>query len=58
MSLAEAAPAAEMLMFGTTDGYSNLHAPNERVLLEELQASVVAKVAFVRRYAALFDQAP
>lgn len=52
MSLAEAAPAAEMLMFGTTDGYSNIHAPNERVLLDELQAAIVAKVAFVERFAA------
>lgn len=51
MSLHEAVPSAEILMFGSTDGYSNIHAPNERVLLSELEATVVAKVEFVRAFA-------
>jgi acetylornithine deacetylase/succinyl-diaminopimelate desuccinylase-like protein len=51
MSLQQAAPAAEILMFGSTDGYSNIHAPNERVLLTEFEAATVAKVEFVERFA-------
>ena len=31
-ALAEAAPDAEILLLGTTDGFANIHAPNERVL--------------------------
>ena len=51
MSLQQAAPAAEILMFGSTDGYSNIHAPNERVLLTEFEAATVAKVEFVEGFA-------
>jgi acetylornithine deacetylase/succinyl-diaminopimelate desuccinylase-like protein len=32
-ALQEAVPAAEVLLLGTTDGFANIHAPNERVLL-------------------------
>ncbi|HEX6020992.1 MAG TPA: M20/M25/M40 family metallo-hydrolase, partial [Solirubrobacter sp.] len=35
-ALREAAPDAEILLFGAQDGRCNLHAPNERVLLDEL----------------------
>src|SRR4029077_10503338 len=33
--LQQAAPRAEMLLLGTTDGFANIHAPNERVLVHE-----------------------
>ena len=41
-SLHEAAPAADILLVGCTDGYSNIHGPNERVLLDELERTTVA----------------
>jgi acetylornithine deacetylase/succinyl-diaminopimelate desuccinylase-like protein len=56
-SLADAVPDAEILMFGTTDGYSNIHAPNERVLLEEFERSVVVKAEFFREFAATWSEA-
>ncbi|WP_030683187.1 M20/M25/M40 family metallo-hydrolase [Streptomyces sp. NRRL B-1347] len=49
--LAEAAPGAEVLLFGAQDSMCNLHAPNERVLFSELRNTVVAMGAFVREYA-------
>ncbi|MFJ3668528.1 M20/M25/M40 family metallo-hydrolase [Streptomyces sp. NPDC090106] len=52
--LAEAAPGAEVLLFGAQDSMCNLHAPNERVLFDELRNTVVAMCAFVERYAADF----
>ncbi|WP_425835178.1 M20/M25/M40 family metallo-hydrolase [Streptomyces fractus] len=52
--LAQAAPNAEVLLFGAQDNLCNLHAPNERVLFSELRATVVAMCAFVREYAADF----
>ncbi|MFI7340706.1 M20/M25/M40 family metallo-hydrolase [Streptomyces sp. NPDC050085] len=53
--LAQAAPHAEVLLFGAQDSMCNLHAPNERVLFSELRATVVAMCAFVREYAADFQ---
>lgn len=41
-SLAEAVPGAQILLGGTTDGYSNIHGPNERVLLDEFERTTVA----------------
>jgi cysteinylglycine-S-conjugate dipeptidase len=41
-SLAEAVPTAEILLGGTTDGYANIHGPNERVLLDEFERTTVA----------------
>ncbi|MEV5609242.1 M20/M25/M40 family metallo-hydrolase [Streptomyces sp. NPDC052225] len=55
--LAQAAPNAEVLLFGAQDNLCNLHAPNERVLFSELRATVVAMCAFVREYAADFRKA-
>ncbi|MDI3403737.1 M20/M25/M40 family metallo-hydrolase [Streptomyces cavernicola] len=52
--LAQAAPDAEVLLFGAQDGLCNLHAPNERVLFSELRNTVLALCAFVREYAADF----
>jgi cysteinylglycine-S-conjugate dipeptidase len=52
MALDAAVPEAEKLLFGATDGYSNIHGPNERVLIDELERAVVAKAVFLREYAA------
>jgi acetylornithine deacetylase/succinyl-diaminopimelate desuccinylase-like protein len=41
-SLSAAAPNAAILLGGATDGYSNIHGPNERVLLDELERTTVA----------------
>ncbi|WP_017594724.1 M20/M25/M40 family metallo-hydrolase [Nocardiopsis potens] len=49
--LAEAVPDAEILLFGAQDSMSNLHAPNERVLLDELKRAVHAEAAFFRAFA-------
>jgi acetylornithine deacetylase/succinyl-diaminopimelate desuccinylase-like protein len=51
-ALQEAVPGAEMLLFGTTDGYANIHAPNERVLLDEFEKAVLAEADLFGRYAA------
>ena len=50
-AMQQAAPDAEMLLFGTTDGFANIHAPNERVLLEEFENAVAAEADFFGRYA-------
>ncbi|MFO7571292.1 MAG: M20/M25/M40 family metallo-hydrolase [Gaiellaceae bacterium] len=50
-SLSQAAPGAEILLLGTTDGFANIHAPNERVLLEEFESAVLAEARFFGLYA-------
>lgn len=50
MALHEAVPVAEMLLFGATDSHANIHAPNERVLLDEFRRAVIAKTAFFAEY--------
>jgi acetylornithine deacetylase/succinyl-diaminopimelate desuccinylase-like protein len=50
-ALQEAVPDAEMLLLGTTDGFANIHAPNERVLLDEFEKAVAAEAEFFARYA-------
>ena len=56
-ALQAAAPDAEMLLVGATDGYANIHAPDERVLLDELEKSIVAEAAFFGAYAERFGRA-
>ncbi len=51
-ALAGALPAAEALLVGTTDGFANIHGPNERVLLDEFERAIVAEAEFFREYAA------
>jgi acetylornithine deacetylase/succinyl-diaminopimelate desuccinylase-like protein len=46
-----AVPDAEILLLGATDGFSNIHAPDERVLLDEFRKTVVAEAEFFRKYA-------
>jgi acetylornithine deacetylase/succinyl-diaminopimelate desuccinylase-like protein len=51
-ALSEAVPDAEILLFGTTDGFANIHAPNERVLVDEFEKAVVAEADFFGQFAA------
>jgi acetylornithine deacetylase/succinyl-diaminopimelate desuccinylase-like protein len=51
-ALQEAVPDAEMLLMGTTDGFANIHAPNERVLVDEFEKATLAEADFFGRYAA------
>jgi hypothetical protein len=50
-ALAGALPDAEALLVGTTDGYANIHGPNERVLLDEFEKAVIAETKFFQEYA-------
>jgi acetylornithine deacetylase/succinyl-diaminopimelate desuccinylase-like protein len=50
-ALQEAVPEAEMLLLGTTDGFANIHAPNERVLVDEFEKAVAAEADFFGRFA-------
>jgi cysteinylglycine-S-conjugate dipeptidase len=56
-ALQEAAPNAEIVLMGTTDGFADIHAPNERVLLDEFEKAVVAEAEFFAEYAARFGGA-
>jgi acetylornithine deacetylase/succinyl-diaminopimelate desuccinylase-like protein len=51
-ALHTAVPEAEILLLGTTDGYANIHAPNERVLLDEFEKAVAVEAEFFERFAA------
>ena len=51
-ALQQAVPDAEILMFGTTDGFANIHAPNERVIVDEFQNAVLAEALFFQEFAA------
>lgn len=48
-------PQAEILLLGATDGFSNIHAPNERVLIDEFRKTVIAEAEFFREYAERFS---
>ena len=50
-ALQQAAPDAEMLLFGTTDGFANIHAPNERVVVDEFEKATLAEAEFFGLYA-------
>jgi acetylornithine deacetylase/succinyl-diaminopimelate desuccinylase-like protein len=50
-ALQAAVPDAEILLFGATDGFSNIHAPNERVLLDEFRKAMTAEALFFEEYA-------
>lgn len=55
MALDTAVPDAEKLLFGATDGHSNIHGPNERVLIDELERATVAKAVFLHEFAARWE---
>jgi acetylornithine deacetylase/succinyl-diaminopimelate desuccinylase-like protein len=50
-ALQRAAPDAEMLLLGTTDGFANIHAPNERVMVDEFEKAVLAEAELLGLYA-------
>jgi acetylornithine deacetylase/succinyl-diaminopimelate desuccinylase-like protein len=50
-ALSTAVPDAEILLLGATDGFSNIHAPNERVLVNEFRNTVLAQALFFHEYA-------
>ncbi|MFC5181645.1 M20/M25/M40 family metallo-hydrolase [Actinomadura harenae] len=56
-ALHRAVPKAEILLFGAQDGKCNLHAPNERVLVSELENTVVAEALFFAEFAARWSPA-
>ena len=47
MAFQEADPEAEILLFGATDGYANIHGPNERALISEIKNSIVGLALFL-----------
>ena len=53
-ALQEAAPDAEILLLGTTDGFANIHAPNERVLIDEFEKAVAVETELFGRLAEAF----
>ncbi len=50
-ALSRAVPDADILLVGTTDGYANIHGPNERVLLDEFEKAVLAEADLLGRIA-------
>lgn len=50
-ALSRAVPDAEILLLGTTDGFANIHAPNERVLIDEFEKAVLVEAEFFGAYA-------
>ena len=55
-ALQQAIPEAELLLLGACDGYANIHAPNERVLIEEFEKAVLVETEFLGRFAAAFAE--
>jgi acetylornithine deacetylase/succinyl-diaminopimelate desuccinylase-like protein len=53
-ALARALPHAEALLVGATDGFANIHGPDERLLLSEFENATVAEADFLGRYASTF----
>lgn len=54
-ALAQALPNAEALLVGATDGFANIHGPDERLLLSEFENATVAEAEFLGRYAAAWS---
>jgi acetylornithine deacetylase/succinyl-diaminopimelate desuccinylase-like protein len=53
-ALGQALPNAEALLVGATDGFANIHGPDERLLLSEFENAVAAEADFLGRYATAF----
>jgi acetylornithine deacetylase/succinyl-diaminopimelate desuccinylase-like protein len=51
-SLSRAAPAADIILAGATDGFANIHGPNERVLMDEVEKATLAVADLFGRLAA------
>lgn len=50
-SLHTAVPGADIVLGGVADGYANIHGPNERVLLDEVERATVAVAELLGRLA-------
>ena len=50
-ALAQASPKAVVMLGGATDGFANIHGPNERVLLDEFEKTTLAIADFLGRLA-------
>jgi cysteinylglycine-S-conjugate dipeptidase len=57
-ALSDAHPEAEILLYGTTDGFANIHGPNERVLLDEFEKAVLAETLFFEEFASRWKATP
>jgi len=55
-ALHAAVPEAEILLLGATDGYSNIHAPDERVILDEFEKAVLAEAEFFGAFADAYQR--
>ncbi len=55
-ALAQASPQAVVMLGGATDGFANIHGPNERVLLDEFEKTTVAVADFLGRFAELSSE--
>ena len=53
-ALSQAVPRAEIMLGGSTDGFANIHGPNERVLLDEFEKTTLAIADFLGRFAESF----
>lgn len=54
VSALAAAGGGEALLIGTTDGFANIHGPNERVLLDEFERATIAETEWLGLYAEAF----
>lgn len=54
VSALAAAGGGEALLVGTSDGFANIHGPNERVLLNEFERATIAEADWFGRYAKAF----
>ena len=57
-ALAQGVPHAELLLFGATDSYANIHGPNERVRVDEFEKTVLAMAEFLKEYASCWEEKP
>jgi len=55
-ALQQAVPDADILLVGTTDGFANIHGPNERVLLGEFEKATLAEADLFGRLAATYGR--
>jgi acetylornithine deacetylase/succinyl-diaminopimelate desuccinylase-like protein len=50
-AMSEGVPDASIFVFGATDSFANIHGPNERLLLDEWEKTVLAETLFFHEYA-------
>ena len=55
-ALSDAIPDATVLLFGAIDSFANIHGPNERVLIDELEKAVLAETLFFHELATRWEE--